>query len=124
MGGGISDMCKYLMNLALIDHEFVEHRSSEITSACLLLSRYILQGGNGDEAWTPGLIYYTGYKRTQLDNCVRRLATKLLESDMSEYLVQYGSNYSNIHENIKNLINLIYENTQNLTVNKSNLHDC
>lgn len=81
----ISDMCKYLMNLALIDHEFVEHRSSEITSACLLLSRFILQGGNGDEAWTPGLIYYTGYKRTQLDNCVRRLATKLLEADMSEY---------------------------------------
>ena len=84
-------MCKYLMNLSLLDYEFVEHRASEITSACLLLSRYILREGSIDEAWTPGLAFCTGYKRTELDKCVRRLATKLLEADVSEYQVKHGT---------------------------------
>ncbi|XP_029632953.1 putative cyclin-A3-1 isoform X1 [Octopus sinensis] len=80
----VEDLCKYLMNLALVDHEFVVYRSSEITASALLLSRYVLKP-NIKEAWTPGLTYYTGYKRFQLDSCVKKLATKLLDVEISEY---------------------------------------
>ncbi|GAB1597293.1 putative cyclin-A3-1 [Argonauta hians] len=80
----VDDLCKYLMNLALIDHEFVVYLSSEVTAAALLLSRYVLKP-NVEDAWTANLEYYTGYKRHQLDSCVRKLAVKLLEAEISKY---------------------------------------
>lgn len=55
-------VAKYLMEVPMLDHRFLEYPPSQIAAAAMWLSRRML--GRGE--WTPNLVHYSGYSQDEL----------------------------------------------------------
>lgn len=58
---------KYLMEISLLDHRFMEYRQSHIAAAAMYLSRLILERG----PWDTTLAHYAGYTEEEIDPVFR-----------------------------------------------------
>ncbi|KAI9761382.1 MAG: hypothetical protein M4579_001032 [Chaenotheca gracillima] len=54
---------KYLMEISLLDHRFMEHRPSLIAAASMYLARLILERGE----WDMTLTHYAGYNEQEIE---------------------------------------------------------
>jgi len=66
----IVDQCEQLLNLALLDHEFVHYRPSTVASAAMLIARKMLLL---QPSWPPHLQELTGYSFEDVEDCAARL---------------------------------------------------
>ncbi|KAI9794690.1 MAG: G2/mitotic-specific cyclin [Piccolia ochrophora] len=54
---------KYLMEISLLDHRFMEYRPSHVAAASMYLSRLILDRGE----WHPTIAHYSGYTEKEIE---------------------------------------------------------
>jgi len=66
----IASQCEQLLDLALLDHEFVHYRPSIVASAAMLISRKMLLL---QPSWPPHLQELTGYSFEDVEDCAARL---------------------------------------------------
>ncbi|KAK9723354.1 G2/mitotic-specific cyclin [Basidiobolus ranarum] len=66
-------IAKYLMEVALIDHRFLEYPPSQISAAGLFLARHMLNRGE----WNANLVHYSGYTQEQIMPVVEILMDNL-----------------------------------------------
>ncbi|KAJ3164165.1 G2/mitotic-specific cyclin [Irineochytrium annulatum] len=60
-------LAKYLMEISLIDHQFMEIPPSQVAGAGLFLAREMLKRGS----WDANLVHYSGYTQAQVEPCVK-----------------------------------------------------
>ncbi|KAL2005864.1 hypothetical protein VTN00DRAFT_10357 [Thermoascus crustaceus] len=58
---------KYLMEISLLDHRFMEYRQSHVAAAAMYLARLILDRG----PWDATLAHYAGYTEEEIDPVFR-----------------------------------------------------
>lgn len=68
-------LCKYIIELSLLDMKMLQYRPSEIASSSVLLARIMTQQPT---LWTSTLEHYTTYNVSQLEQCVKDQA-KLID---------------------------------------------
>lgn len=66
-------VAKYLMEVPLLDHNFLPFQPSLISAAALCLARKMM----GHEDWTPNLTHYSGYTEPQLLPCMELMVEVL-----------------------------------------------
>ncbi|KAJ3219160.1 G2/mitotic-specific cyclin [Dinochytrium kinnereticum] len=59
-------LAKYLMEISLVDHRFLDVAPSQVAGAGLYLARKMLRRG----AWDKNLVHYSGYTEAELSKCV------------------------------------------------------
>ncbi|XP_022286879.1 G2/mitotic-specific cyclin-B3-like [Crassostrea virginica] len=62
-------MGRYILEMSLMEYEFIKHRESKMASACLLLAMKMKKSGE----WTTTLEFYTGYTEKELSGLVQEL---------------------------------------------------
>lgn len=70
-------LCKYILELSLIDIKMLKYKPSMIAASSVLLARIML---NIDDRWTSTLKYYTRYESGDLSECVRDQAKLIVEN--------------------------------------------
>ncbi|PLB55140.1 G2/mitotic-specific cyclin-B [Aspergillus steynii IBT 23096] len=58
---------KYLMEISLLDHRFMQYRQSHVSAAAMYLARLILERG----PWDPTLAHYAGYDEEEIEPVFR-----------------------------------------------------
>ncbi|XP_060064040.1 G2/mitotic-specific cyclin-B3-like [Ylistrum balloti] len=81
-------LARYILELSLMEYDFLKYRESEMASACLCLAFRMKKCGE----WNKTLEYYTGYQDDQLLPLMQQLNT-MLESP-SRQLTTIKSKYS------------------------------
>ena len=76
-------LAKYLMEIALLDPNFVNQPPSLLAAVAIYTARFMLNSG----PWTPNLVHYSGYQELY----VRRLFSRLL------HFLQQEQRYLSIH---------------------------
>ncbi|KAK3842337.1 MAG: cyclin-like protein [Linnemannia gamsii] len=66
-------VAKYLMEVPLLDHQFLEHPPSRISAAALCLARKMM----GHDEWTANLKHYSGYPESELIPCMKLMIEAL-----------------------------------------------
>ncbi|KAG0280087.1 G2/mitotic-specific cyclin [Linnemannia exigua] len=66
-------VAKYLMEVPLLDHQFLQHPPSRISAAALCLARKMM----GHEEWTANLKHYSGYPESELIPCMELMVDAL-----------------------------------------------
>ncbi|KAF9122518.1 G2/mitotic-specific cyclin [Mortierella sp. 14UC] len=66
-------VAKYLMEVPLLDHNFLEHPPSRISAAALCLARKMM----GHDEWTANLRHYSGYPESELIPCMELMVDAL-----------------------------------------------
>lgn len=61
-------LCKYIIELSLLDLKMLQYKPSEVASASVLLARIMTKQ---QTLWTPTLEHYTTYRMDNLESCVR-----------------------------------------------------
>lgn len=88
-------LAKYLLELALMDHELSSVKPSIQAAAASYLSLVVLRDDSTQKKfWTPALIHYSTYKYSDFEKVSRQLATLVLNSETSKYQaarVKYSS---------------------------------
>ncbi|KAF4122610.1 hypothetical protein GMORB2_6917 [Geosmithia morbida] len=64
---------KYLMEISLLDHRFMEFRPSHIAAGAMYLARLMLDRGE----WDDTLVYYAGYNEEEVDPVVKLMVDYL-----------------------------------------------
>ncbi|KAI1310211.1 G2/mitotic-specific cyclin [Mortierella claussenii] len=75
-------VAKYLMEIPLLDHNFMECPPSMISGAALCLARRMM----GYNSWTANLIHYSGYIEDELFPCMYRMVHYLRRQSKSTYI--------------------------------------
>jgi G2/mitotic-specific cyclin 1/2 len=75
---------KYLMEIPLLDHRFLQYRPSQIAAAAMWFSRRMLSRG----PWGPNLVHYSGYAEDELMPIVH-----LLHESLRQKEIKYESLY-------------------------------
>lgn len=79
-------LAKYLLELALLDHELSHVRPSIQAAAASYLSLVVLRDDSLQKKfWSPALIHYSTYKYSDFEKVVRQLATLIVNSETSKY---------------------------------------
>lgn len=68
-------LCKYILELCLLDMKMLKYKPSMIAASSVLLARIMI--GN-EQIWTPTLKHYTRYDQTDLYECVREQANLVI----------------------------------------------
>ncbi|KAF9907970.1 G2/mitotic-specific cyclin [Linnemannia zychae] len=66
-------VAKYLMEVPLLDHNFLKHPPSRVSAAALCLARRMM----GHEEWTANLRHYSGYPESELIPCMELMVDAL-----------------------------------------------
>ncbi|XP_065672667.1 G2/mitotic-specific cyclin-B [Hydra vulgaris] len=74
-------LAKYLMELTLVEYEFITKLPSEIAAAALYLALKLIDDSN----WTPTLAHYSGYTEDEISSTVSKLSILTLSMDNSKY---------------------------------------
>nr|P51987.1 RecName: Full=G2/mitotic-specific cyclin-B [Hydra viridissima]CAA62471.1 cyclin B [Hydra viridissima] len=74
-------LAKYLMELTLVEYEFITKLPSEVAAAALYLSMKLIDDSN----WTPTLVHYSGYTEDAILPTVSKLSVLTLSMDNSKY---------------------------------------
>ncbi|RYC63684.1 hypothetical protein CHU98_g2527 [Xylaria longipes] len=56
-------IAKYLMEISLLDHRFMQYRPSHVAAAAIYLARLIFDRGE----WDPTIAYYAGYSEEEIE---------------------------------------------------------
>lgn len=67
-------LCKYLIELALVDYSMIKYCPSKVAAAAIYLTRIMI---NGDPDWNTTLQHYTKYKKEDILPCARDLLNTL-----------------------------------------------
>ncbi|KAH8905537.1 A/B/D/E cyclin [Coniochaeta sp. PMI_546] len=79
---------KYLMEISLLDHRFMEYRSSHVAAGAMYLARVILDRGEWDET----LAYYAGYTEEEIEPVFRLMVDYLARPVVHEaFFKKYAS---------------------------------
>lgn len=62
-------MARYILEMSLMEYEFIKYRESKMASACLLLAMKMKNAGE----WSSTLEYYTGYTEKDINGLVQEL---------------------------------------------------
>lgn len=63
-------LARFLLESSLLESRFIAYRASHIAASCLYLA---LLMKNWHTDWTPTLVHYTGYEKSELRDCVLHL---------------------------------------------------
>jgi G2/mitotic-specific cyclin 1/2 len=66
-------LAKFLMEIGLVDHRFIQFKPSHVAAAAMYLSRLILDRGDWDEV----LVFYSGYTEEELEPVVHLMVDYL-----------------------------------------------
>ncbi|KAJ9144881.1 G2/M cyclins accumulate steadily during G2 and are abruptly destroyed at mitosis-like protein [Coniochaeta hoffmannii] len=79
---------KYLMEISLLDHRFMEYRPSHVAASAMYLARVILERGDWDET----LAYYAGYTEEEIEPVFRLMVDYLARPVVHEaFFKKYAS---------------------------------
>ncbi|KAH8177575.1 G2/mitotic-specific cyclin-B [Sarocladium implicatum] len=79
---------KYLMEISLLDHRFMEFRPSHVAAGAMYLARLMLDRGE----WDATLAYYAGYTEEELDPVVQLMVDYLARPVVHEaFFKKYAS---------------------------------
>ncbi|KAI9886425.1 MAG: hypothetical protein M1823_001743 [Watsoniomyces obsoletus] len=79
---------KYLMEISLLDHRFMEYRPSHIASTAMFLARIILERGE----WDATLAHYAGYTTKDMEPCFNLMVAYLAQPVAHEaFFKKYAS---------------------------------
>jgi hypothetical protein len=70
----------YLSELALLDSKFMDFKPSMIACSSIYLARKMINPVVGQAAWTKDAVYYSGYSKKDLEECVLAMVS-FLKSD-------------------------------------------
>lgn len=97
----LENLARYVLELSLLDHSLLAHRTSTVAASALFLSRILLAKAHQKTAhmrkhiiWTRTMEHYTFHSACELRSCVRHLHRLLLAaSDQSSRMTAMRTKY-------------------------------
>ncbi|KAJ6246221.1 cyclin-a2-4 [Anaeramoeba flamelloides] len=82
----------YLLELQILDYDFLQFKPSMVAASCVAAARWILycQCTNGEKHWwCETMEHYTGYKDSDLKKCISMLIQAYKDAPEAEYTSTY-----------------------------------